>query len=63
MRKLVTVRELADFCDVPVKTVYEWNSKGTGPRYRKLGVHVRYSWDDIEKWMASRAVDPSGQVA
>ena len=50
-RKLATVEELAEHVGVPVKTVYEWNSKGTGPKVLKVGRYVRFRWDDIEAWL------------
>lgn len=52
-RKLATVTELAEYLDVPVQTVYAWNTKGTGPRAIKVGRYVRYRQEDIERWLAS----------
>lgn len=49
--RLATVKDLAEYTGVPVKTVYEWNSKGHGPKVLKVGRHVRYRWVDIEKWL------------
>jgi predicted DNA-binding transcriptional regulator AlpA len=45
---------------VPLATVYDWNSKRTGPRYFKAGRHVRYRLEDVREWerrqeVASRA--------
>ena len=48
--KWITRRELADRYGVPVKTPAEWASKGTGPRYAKLGRHVRYLLSDVMDW-------------
>ncbi|MCP2359688.1 putative DNA-binding transcriptional regulator AlpA [Nonomuraea thailandensis] len=31
-------------------TVYAWNSRGGGPRYMKIGKHVRYKLADVEAW-------------
>lgn len=50
-QRLATAQELAEYTSVPIKTVYEWNSKGVGPRVIKVGRHVRYRWADIEKWL------------
>jgi excisionase family DNA binding protein len=63
MRNLATAQQLADYCGVPLKTVYEWNSKGTGPRFHKIGVHVRYRWEEIEKWVDAQAAKTSAAVA
>ena len=35
---------------VPLATVYDWNSKGVGPRYFRAGRHVRYRISDVESW-------------
>ena len=43
-------QELADRYGVPVKTLAEWASKGTGPRYAKFGKHVRYRLSDVIDW-------------
>ena len=42
--------ELATRLGVPVKTLAEWASKGTGPRYAKFGKHVRYRLSDVIAW-------------
>ena len=43
--------ELAAWLDVPLQTIYLWNSKGTGPRYVRAGRHVRYRRRDVESWL------------
>jgi predicted DNA-binding transcriptional regulator AlpA len=63
-RSLATPEDLAEYLnDIPVKTLAEWRSKGTGPRYRKIGRHVRYDWRDIRAWLAQQAVSGSGRTA
>jgi excisionase family DNA binding protein len=47
--------ELATMLDVPEQTVYGWNSKGTGPRFAKVGRHVRYRRSDVEAWLDSHS--------
>jgi predicted DNA-binding transcriptional regulator AlpA len=42
--------ELATRLGVPVKTLAEWASKGSGPRYAKFGKHVRYRLKDVIAW-------------
>jgi hypothetical protein len=54
-RPLATPEDLAEFLnDIPVKTLAEWRSRGIGPRYRKVGRHVRYDWADIQAWLAGQ---------
>jgi excisionase family DNA binding protein len=50
----MSVQELADFLDVPVKTVYAWRYHREGPRGFKVGRHVRFRWHDVEAWLADR---------
>jgi predicted DNA-binding transcriptional regulator AlpA len=55
----LTPSELARREGVPLKTVYTWNSRGGGPRYLKIGNHVRYRLVDVLAWEQSRTVDRS----
>jgi predicted DNA-binding transcriptional regulator AlpA len=60
--KHLTITDLAERCGVPVQTVYYWNSTGAGPRYMKLGRHVRYRMADVLIWEKSRLAE-RGRVA
>ena len=50
-------RELADRFGLPVKTLAQWASKGTGPPYARMGRHVRYRLSDIIEWETARVED------
>lgn len=50
----LTVDDLAERYGVPPKTVYDWNTKGTGPRFLKIGKHVRYPVADVLAWEKTR---------
>ena len=52
---------LADRYDLPIETIYGWNKTRTGPRYLKVGRHVRYRLADVIAWEKSRLV--SGRMA
>jgi excisionase family DNA binding protein len=45
---------LATWLDVPVRTVYAWNHKNTGPRPVRVGRHVRYRRSDVEAWLVEQ---------
>lgn len=62
--RLMTIRELAEYLDVPVKTIYAWRYHGVGPRGFRVGRHVRFRWRDVEVWLAEQiaAERRSGQV-
>jgi excisionase family DNA binding protein len=49
--RLLSPKELAAWCGVPVATVYRWNMQGTGPPARRCGKHVRYRESDCERWL------------
>ncbi|MGH3402012.1 MAG: helix-turn-helix transcriptional regulator [Streptosporangiaceae bacterium] len=51
---LIDVKDLAEYLGVPVETVYGWNKTRTGPRYLKVGRHVRYRWSDVDSWLGSQ---------
>lgn len=48
---LATRAEVADYLQVPVKTLARWAYIGEGPVYRRTGRHVRYRWVDVERWL------------
>ena len=47
---LLTPREVADFLNIPMKTLYQWRYNGTGPVGRKVGRHLRYRRRDVDDW-------------
>jgi hypothetical protein len=46
---------LADRYGLPVKTLAQWAS--TGPRYARMGRHVRYRLSDVIDWESARVDD------
>lgn len=62
MSDLLTTQQVADLLNVPTSSVYQWNHTGyVGsrpwiPRVR-LGRHVRYRRDDLEKFLADSLVE------
>jgi excisionase family DNA binding protein len=54
--KLMSVEDLAAYLDRPVATIYDWNSRGEGPPYLRLGREVRYRPRDVERWLDGRYV-------
>jgi excisionase family DNA binding protein len=51
---LMTVEQVADYLNVPVKTVYRWRLTGTGPRGARVGRYVRFRRSDVEAWVERR---------
>jgi excisionase family DNA binding protein len=57
VRRLATPIEVAAYLQVPEKTLYAWQYEGKGSRARRVGRHLRYSWEDVDAWLASAAAD------
>ena len=47
-----TPETLASYLGVSLSTIYSWNSSGYGPPFVKLGNLVRYTYEDVEIWLA-----------
>jgi excisionase family DNA binding protein len=60
--KYLTTEELAERYSVSVWTVYDWNKRGTGPRYMKLRTLCRYKLADVLAWEKTRVAE-RGRVA
>ena len=53
--RLLGMTELSTYLNVPRATLYAWRSHGDGPRGIKVGRHVRYRPEDVEKWLDARS--------
>jgi excisionase family DNA binding protein len=49
--RLMSPGEVARFLGVPLHTLYRWRSRGDGPPGYRLGRHLRYRVDDVERWL------------
>ena len=52
---LMTPDEVAAYLQMPRATLQLWRAKRRGPRAHKVGRHVRYRRDDVERWLEERA--------
>jgi predicted DNA-binding transcriptional regulator AlpA len=59
----ISPSQLAAELDIPIKTLYQWRYRGTGPRAHRIGKHVRYRRRDIEAWLATQADGDRGDAA
>jgi excisionase family DNA binding protein len=57
---MLTRREAAQYLALPEKTLAAWAYKGTGPRFFKVGRWSRYRLEDVNEWLAGRAVENWG---
>ncbi len=57
---LVDQVEAAELMGVSPSLLRDWRFKGAGPQYIRLGHRtVRYKRSDLERFIATRKVDPS----
>jgi excisionase family DNA binding protein len=55
LSRLLTVQELADLLQVPLKTIYTWRYKGIGPPAVPVGKYLRFRTEDVAAWLDTRA--------
>jgi excisionase family DNA binding protein len=55
--RLLSVKELADYLEVPVKTIYAWRHRNSGPKGFRVGKHLRFRWYDVQTWVADRIAE------
>jgi predicted DNA-binding transcriptional regulator AlpA len=60
--KHLSPEDLAEREGVPIQTVYGWNKTGAGPRYLRIGRHVRYRVADVLAWEKARLVERRSAV-
>ena len=53
--KLWSVDQVADYLGVPKQTIYQWRTKGYGPKGVKIGKHVKFRPEDVEAWLDEQA--------
>ncbi len=49
--RLLSAEEVSAYLQVPLKTLYQWRLKGTGPRGLRVGRHLRYRRDEVDGWL------------
>ncbi|MGV8885003.1 MAG: helix-turn-helix domain-containing protein [Microbacteriaceae bacterium] len=59
---LLDIRELSEYLGVPVSTIYDWRSRGVGPRAYRFGKHLKFAVTDVTEWIeAQRDPSPAAQ--
>ena len=51
LEPLLDVTELAAYLRVPVSTVYDWRTRGLGPRAYRFGKHLKFALSDVRSWI------------
>jgi hypothetical protein len=53
---LLSPDEVQEVYNIPITTLEKWRSKKIGPPYHKLGKHIRYKPQDVDKWVDSKKI-------
>ena len=51
LEPLLNIDELADYLGVPVSTIYDWRTRGCGPRAYRFGKHLKFAVSDVRLWV------------
>jgi excisionase family DNA binding protein len=57
--RLWSLEETAAYLGVPTATLYQWNSRGVGPRSFRVGKFRRYHPSDVRRWLEEHASAPA----
>ncbi|WP_295014841.1 AlpA family transcriptional regulator [uncultured Microbacterium sp.] len=49
----LTTKQAADYCGIPVQSLYNRLSQGTGPNVHKHGTRNKFILDDLDEWMSA----------
>lgn len=47
----MTIRQLSNYLQVPVQTLYGWRHEGFGPPALKVGRALRYRREAVDRWI------------
>jgi len=58
-KRYLNPHQAADYLGVGHSTLSIHRMNGTGPKFIKWGMNVRYDIQELDRWMAERAVTPA----
>jgi excisionase family DNA binding protein len=53
--RLLSIKELSDFLQVPVSTIYDWRYRREAPKAIKVGKFLRFDVHEVMKWLERRS--------
>ena len=60
LEPLLSIEELSEYLNVPVRTLYDWRLTGKGPCAIHVGRQLRYFVSDVRAWLASQREQAPG---
>ena len=55
LRNLESPAWVAELLEIPEATLAVWRARGLGPKFYKVGRHVRYDPDEVGLWLQDQA--------
>ena len=49
--RLLTTEELAEYLQIPARTLEDWRHRDYGPKYARMGKRVRYRQSAVDAWL------------
>jgi len=62
LEPLLSIEELSEYLDVPVRTLYDWRLSGKGPCAVHVGRQLRYFVNDVQDWLREHREPEPGRV-
>jgi excisionase family DNA binding protein len=59
-QRFLSPKGLAEYFDIPVRTIYGWKYRGEGPPTFKVGRHIRYRVSEVNAWLEAQRDDREG---
>lgn len=63
LEPLLDTKAAAGYLGYHPNTLEQWRVKGAGPRYRKIGKHIRYTPDDLRAFVDSATCGSTSEAA
>ncbi len=54
--RLWSAKETASYLGIPLKTLYQFNYKGTGPTFYRVGKQIKFFPTEVIAWVRSKKV-------
>jgi excisionase family DNA binding protein len=56
----LTPDQAGEYLQIPTETLRRWRGLGTGPKFAKVGRHVRYREAELIRWLEQREREAGG---
>jgi excisionase family DNA binding protein len=63
LEPLMSIEELSEYLNVPVRTLYDWRLAGKGPCAVHIGRQIRYFVTDVHEWLRQNRESEPGRAS